>query len=204
MNFNEALTFVTRFVNKAADVWRVYEKGRDFVRIPAGEELEVESYKATTDWARWSEAVKKPDGSLVLKENPRWMNPWADKICIELVNKDGSDEESLAVTEPNPLAGANGYISAVKGIPLLVPLDVWDPLCKYSKIIWERKPVKIKIEGTSYSHDVMEVVKTCVPRSKAELKKILKERARIEEERIRRESDAAMKKQEKLLLDEEK
>lgn len=205
MDLNKTFLYVTQFINEADAVWPIYDHGNLLLTLPPGTSRDVEQIHNRTDWSRWSKVVKKPDGSLVLTENPAWSSPWPALGLheIDLVNEAGADEESVHVLTPNPACtGAGEYITAYRGVPKRVPLDLWDPLIRYSAIRWLRQEVKVPIEGTSYVVEKSRVVKEYVPRPKSELKKILKERQEIEEEKLKKARIKMLDEQEKLLMDE--
>jgi len=198
--------YTTVFQNDADIPWRVTEKGNDLFFVEPHDSLKLESWKATTDWARWSKVVRGKDLRLTLTENPQWSNPWEGKFhCLELVNQDGAVEETIQVVAPNPASGrAEGYVSVVRDVPRIIPLNIWDPLARYSKIIWHRVPTKVKIEGTKYFRTKKRVVKECVPRSKADLRNVLRERRKIEEEKLREKQKLAEQEHNVLMVEQEK
>ena len=197
--------YVTTFVNKSETPWRVLEKGRDLLVVAPGQEDSIESWHNRTDWSRWSKVVREKDERLTLTENSRWQNPWQDKFyCVELVNESGAPEESVQVVEPSPaFTSARGYVTAMRGVPRIIPLHIEDNLIKWREIRWHKKEIRLPILGTKYFTTEWRVVKECVPRSKAELKAVLKERQAITAERLKEETAKALSEQEKMLMDGE-
>lgn len=202
-NFDESRLYATRLVNNSDQSWPVYEKGRLVTSVPPKEEGLIESWKPDTTWARWAKVVKGKDGRLTCHENPAWQNPWQGKFyCIELQNLDGSPEESVAVLNC-PVADPNGFVTATRGVPVIIPLNIMDPLVRYERIIWHMKERRVEVMGTPYFDRVTEVVKELVPRKAADLKNVLKERQAIEDEKMRDLREKMMKAQERLLMGEE-
>jgi hypothetical protein len=198
-----APTYVTIFENKSDARWPIEEKGSLLFFVEPGDALKLESWHERTDWARWAKVVRGKDLRLTVTENPAWVNPWAEFHCLELFNVDGSEGgESIQVRTPNPVS--DGYVTAVRGVPRLVPLNLWDPLCRWSKITWKMKDVRVPIEGTRYYQTAKRLIKDFTPRSKSELKAILRERQAIEKARMDEETDKVLKAQEDLLLGDEK
>jgi hypothetical protein len=202
MDLNKTFLYVTEFVNESDSPWPIYDHGHPLLTVPPGKSERAEQWHNKTDWSRWSKVVKTAKGEIILTESPAWSSPWPTLGYheIELRNEAGASEESIRVTTPNPAcAGASDYVTALRGIPRLCPLDLWDPLIKYSAIIWKRELVKVPVEGTSYQVEKSRVRKEYIPRKKAELKKILKERQLIEEEKLKKSHRKMMEEQEKLL-----
>jgi hypothetical protein len=202
--------YTTIFENQADVPWRVLEKGDDLIWVEPHNSLKIESFKTTVSWSRWSKVVRGKDLRLAVTENPAWSNPWEGNFhCLELINEDGSAEESIQVLVPNPEhTSANGYITVYRDVPKIVPLNIWDELIRYQNIIWHKKEVRVPIEGTKYFKTEIRVVKECVPRGKGELKDVLRARQKIEveqlkerQEKIEAEREAAMKEQERLLME---
>jgi hypothetical protein len=205
--------YTTIFENDTDMPWQILEKGNLLFWVQPHDRLKLESWKPTTDWARWSHAkrvVRGNDLRLILTENPAWMNPWEGKFhCLELVNEDGAVEESIQVLSPNPEhTSANGYITVLRDISRTIPLNLWDPLARFQKIIWHKKEVRVPIEGTKYFTTGERVVKECVPRSNGDLRDILRARQKIEveqlkerQEKMEAEREAVMMEQERLLME---
>jgi hypothetical protein len=191
--------WATKFVNKTDHEQGIFEKGKLMLIMLPRRTAVIESWKPSTTWARWSEVVFRKDGRVDLVENPTWQNPWRDHPwTIELVNEDASEEESLAVLLPNPAVdGPESYVRVQRGIPRIIPLNLWDPLTKFSKIIWHAKEMKIPIPGTKYITRRVEVTKEYVPRSKADLKRLLKARKEEEMARLAEESRKMMERVER-------
>jgi len=205
MDLEKDFLYVTVFENKSPSAWRIFEREREIALLGPGEKWKVESWHNRTDWARWSKCVREKDGNISVTENPSWQCPWSEYHLLEAYNKDGSAVESIRVFSPNPILGTSvsDFVHVQRGIPLLIPLRVEDPLIKWERIEWRRQTVRKKIEGTRYFTSSEEVVKVCTPRSKSELKAVLKERAEIEEARIREEREKVIAEQEKILMAEE-
>lgn len=202
--FDESKLYATRLVNNSDAEWPVYEKGRKVTTVPPHEESLIESWRPDTTWSRFEKAVKGKDGKITCHENPSWQNPWQDKFyCIELLNEDGSPEESVAVLNC-PVADPNGFVTAMRGVPVLIPLNIMDPLVRYVRIIWHKKERRVEVPGTLYFDRVVEVVKEMVPRAKQDLKNVLKERQAIEDEKMRDLREKMMKAQERLLMGEDR
>lgn len=193
--------YVTTFVNETDDAWRIdYNDGKMLFVVPPGESRKLESWNEKPDWSRFEKVVRKKDGRLVVTENPSWVCPFKGPT-LELLNEDGAPEESIAGMNC-PVAGPQGYVTAVRGIPKLVPLDIWDPLVKAKAVIWYRKEVRVPIEGTRYFKTETQVVKEYIPRPKGELREILKKRQAIKAEEMKEATEKEMLAQEEMLLGE--
>jgi hypothetical protein len=201
----DTFLFETRFINKSETPWRILERGRDLLMVKPGEEDTIESWHNRTDWSRWAKVVREKNERLTLTENPAWSCPWqGTHYLLELINESGAPEESIPVCWPNEACtGPSNYITVVRFVPRIICLNVMDPLIKFSKIIWHRKEIRVPNEGTKYFTTEWRVVKECVPRSKADLKKVLAERQALAAERLKEETAQALKEQEKLLMAEE-
>lgn len=203
MDLNKTFLYCTEFVNDWAGHWKIYDHGHLLLSLPPGKSQTVEQFHNRTDWSRWLKVVKTAKGEIVLTESSAWKSPWPELGLheIDLINESGAEEESVKVLTPNPaISGAGEYVTCYLGVPKRIPVDLWDPLIKYSAIIWRRQLVKKQIEGTTYVRDVYRVVKEYVPRKKSELKAILKERQAIEEEKMRKARVKMLDDQEKLLM----
>ena len=141
MDIEEMVLYPTELVNKSVESWAIYEKTRVLYIVPPGHTEIIESWKPTTDIARWLRIVKEKDGRITLTENPQWSNPWKEQYyCIELENIDGSSEESIPCVVPNAgVTTAAAFLHAPLGWPVIYPLNLFDPLIRYSKIIWRKK-----------------------------------------------------------------
>jgi len=160
------MIFDTRFVNKRDSVVRIFEYGKELVRLEPGETRHVESRSPKTSYARWSELVFKDQGRVSLTENKAWEWPYPDMLMLEFLNLDGTATEGLLV--------AGQIYHSEKNIPRLIPVSPSDTnWCFIQKI--ERKLVEHKIrEGDYYiKKKILEDVKTL--RSRKECRDIEKQ-----------------------------
>jgi len=171
----------TEFVNKGDSDWNVYEKYHKLLVIPPGEKTTLESYKPTTDWARWSKVVRGKSGNIEsVTENPQWGFPWPDMWALDLLNESGAPIQSIALLEPNPgLPGATNYVHAMRGVPLRVPVNLDDPLIRYESFSWKTESYR-KLVGRTQYFTLGEQV-TCVKklRSDSDLLKIFNQKKKI-------------------------
>jgi hypothetical protein len=160
------MIFETRFVNKRDSAVRVFEYGRELIRLQPGEARHVESRSPKTSWARWSVVKFSGDDKVSFDENKDWRWPWPDKLMLEFVNIDGTASEGLMI--------AGQVYQSDKNIPKLIPISPRDTSwCFIQKI--ERKLVEHKIrEGDYYiKKKILEDVKTL--RSRKECRDIEKQ-----------------------------
>jgi hypothetical protein len=147
--------YPTTFVNKRSGRVRVYDGGKMICVVEPGEEKTEISSSPHTVYARYSRITYMPGERVEVKPNKDWECPHKG-LTIELVNIDGQDEESFYI---------NGdFATAYRGVPTIIPVDPHDPLARFSKIIWEKKPVQFEARGTDYLMEIEKVVKTKVPR----------------------------------------
>ncbi|MEN6560967.1 MAG: hypothetical protein ABFD52_09350 [Acidobacteriota bacterium] len=206
---NSPVLFMTTFENNSELPWQICEDGDALFQVQPGKIARLESWKPTTNWARWSKVVRGKDLRLTLTENPAWTNPWLNQhYCLELENWAGAPVESIRVYQPTPIrTSAADYVDVLLDVPRIIPLNIWDELIRYKKIIWKIAPVKIRITGTNYVRTEDRPIKECVPRDKSDLKNVLKERQRLEvdalkerQEKMEEEREALTKKLEQDLL----
>jgi len=157
------MVYETRFTNKRDSAVRVFEYGKELVRLEPGEARHVESRSPKTSFSRWSELVFKDQGRVSLTENKSWEWPYPDMLMLEFLNIDGTATEGIQV--------AGQIYHSEKNIPRLIPISPRDTSwCFIQKI--ERRLVEHKIkEGDYYIKKlILEDVKTL--RSKKECKEI--------------------------------
>jgi len=157
------MVYETRFTNKRDSAVRVFEYGKELVRLEPGEARHVESRSPKTSFSRWSELAFKDQGRVSLTENKSWEWPYPDMLMLEFLNIDGTATEGIQV--------AGQIYHSEKNIPRLIPISPRDTSwCFIQKI--ERRLVEHKIkEGDYYIKKlILEDVKTL--RSKKECKEI--------------------------------
>jgi len=160
------MIFETQFVNKRDSVVRIFEYGRELVRLESGETRHVESRSPKTSFSRWSELVFKDQGRVSLTENKSWEWPYPDMLMLEFLNIDGTATEGLLV--------AGQIYHSEKNIPRLIPISPRDTSwCFIEKV--ERRLVEHRIKEGDYfiKKLILEDVKTL--RSKKECKDIEKQ-----------------------------
>jgi len=183
------IIYRTEFVNKGDSTWDVFEKNQKLLVIPPGERTTLESYKPTTDWARWSKVVRGKSGDIEsVTENPQWEFPWPAMWPLDLLNESGASIQGVAILTPNPgVCGATNYVHAVRGVPLRVPLNIDDPLIRYESYTWKTESYHKPVGRTQY-YTLGERV-TCVKklRSDSDLIKIFNQMKKILDDRTVRD-----------------
>jgi len=160
------MIFETKFVNRRDSVVRIFEFGKELVRLEAGEARHVESRSPKTSYARWSELVFKDQGRVSLTENKAWEWPWPGMLALEFCNVDGTASEGLMT--------AGQVYHSEKNIPRLIAISPSDTnWCFVERI--ERKLVEHRIKEGDYivKKLILEDVKTM--RSKKECRDLQKQ-----------------------------
>jgi len=159
----------TDFENKRPDPARVvYQDGSTLFYLAAGGKSFVEMWSPAAFYAPWSRVTFEKDGTISLKhrsgyEDPLKEAPWV----LELVNKDGSPDESVRV--------GGETLSVLKGFPIRVSLQLHDPLIYYQRLEWVTIKEKIR-DRTTPEYLVWTTRVECrkVLRKKSEIAKIKK------------------------------
>jgi hypothetical protein len=172
------MIFETRFVNKRDSAVRVFEYGRELIRLQPGEARHVESRSPKTSWARWSVVKFSGDDKVSFDENKDWQWPWPGQLKLEFVNLDGTATEGLLV--------AGQIYHSEKNIPRLIPISPRDTSwCFIQKI--ERRLVEHRVREGDFiiKKKILEDVKT--PRSRKECRAIEKQLEDAAVEKARQE-----------------
>ena len=175
------MIFETRFVNKRDSAVRVFEYGRELIRLQPGEARHVESRSPKTSWARWSVVKFSGDDKVSFDENKDWRWPWPDKLMLEFVNIDGTASEGLMI--------AGQVYQSDKNIPKLIPISPRDTSwCFIQKI--ERRLVEHRVREGDFiiKKKVLEDVKFM--RSRKECRDLQKQLEDAAVEKARREVQA--------------
>jgi hypothetical protein len=136
MEINPNDLFETELVNKTDGEKIVLEYRKEMLRLGPGETKRIHSIAPTTSYARYSRIVFEEDGSVSHKVNPKWAPPpsWEGRWILEIMNE-AHEHEVLRINQES--------VSAYRGVPRLVPVDIDDPL------VWmQRLVIKEAVERT--------------------------------------------------------
>jgi hypothetical protein len=134
------VVYSTELVNKTAvlrdgmkpeevPLLTVLENGKPLLHLKPGESVTVHSASPLSTYARFSTVVWKKDGEVDVVLNKDWTPPdsWKGRYLIEILNRDGAAQEGLRVSDES--------VTAVKGVPRLVPISVDDANVFYSRMV---------------------------------------------------------------------
>jgi hypothetical protein len=132
--------FHTEFVNERVEDVMLMEYEKTMAIIKPGAHFAIHSMSPTTSYARYSSITYKPDGTVELKENPRWAMPpsWTlpGKKVVEIFNESGASAECFRF-------GDNRWV-AYRGIPRLAVVEINEQIAFYRRIhirtVEERTP----------------------------------------------------------------
>jgi hypothetical protein len=156
------LYYETKFVNNRPDPVRVLEYGRLLLFLQPYETRHVESRSPLTSYAPFAKVVFQPGDKVFVHANKEWTWPFPDQLCLEVLNVDGSANESLRI--------GTAYHALYKGIPRMVPVSFQDKTWAFVEKV-EIKLVEKKVkEGDFFvKTQVLEKVLTLRPEKEAKL-----------------------------------
>ena len=171
--------FTCTMINKRNERQKVWIYNRLAAILEPGQRFPVEMFDPRAELARFEQVVFEKNGTVSVKINRDWQNPYREHRCIELINST-DHPQSIRVHVPKDatvFGVVNGFMSVGPGLRLLVPVDIVDPLVKYSSLEWTVVKKKLPIPGyPNYlqEREALEEVKE--ERSARELAKIEAER----------------------------
>jgi hypothetical protein len=187
------MDYVCEFVNKSRTPYKVYERGKHLMDVPAEGKSRLEMFKPQVSWARWAKVVIGKDGDVEsLTENIAWAAPWKkedDLYLVEFFNEHGAaGGQNVRLIEPNPvLRAGTPFLLIPKGIPQLLPVTLADPWIKYCRVHWRFREKKSALGTSGYHTKEWEVYCEKALRPQDELVKIYTRRAAINAEAFERE-----------------
>jgi hypothetical protein len=127
-------TFRTQLTNKQNTVLVVYEMDGPMLTLLPGDTTMIETKSPLGMYAKWQTVSWEADGSIILEERPGWKEPSRGRWEITVLNVDGKPVERQTV---------NGKtICLSKGIPVVLAMDIQDPLVLFSKLAIIAVPIK--------------------------------------------------------------
>ena len=131
-------TFMTKLINRRADPLVVYEADGPMLTLLPRDRTTIETRSSLDVYAKWDTVTWEADGGVILEERLQWKEPYRGKWEISVLNADGKPVERLMV---------NGKkIFLPKGIPVVIGVEVHDPLVPFSKITIIAVPIKVHSE----------------------------------------------------------
>lgn len=131
-------TFRTRLVNKRSTVLAVYEMDGPMLTLLPGDSIVIETKSPSDMYAKWDTVTWGADGKVILEERPGWEKPSRGRWEIFILNLDGKPVERQMV---------NGKkICLPKGIPVILGVDIHDPLALFSKLTITAIPIRVRSE----------------------------------------------------------
>jgi len=187
------MDYVCEFVNRSRVAYKVSERGRHLLDVPAEGKSRLEMFKPQVSWARWSKIVIGTNGEVEsVTENIAWVAPWKkedDLYVVEFFNEHGAaGGQNVQLLEPNPvLRKGTPYLLIPKGIPQFVPVRLDDQWIKYCRVHWRFREKKHALGTSGYHTKEWEVYCEKTLRPQDELVKIYTRRAAINAEVFERE-----------------
>ncbi len=142
-----------------------------------GEERTIEAVEPWSYYARYESVTWNADGSVAAEIRDGWREPARGKYVLRCLNVDGKDYEQVVI-------GGQPY-NLPRGIPVLVAVEVTDPLVTYQSLeikLVERWAAEPGWPGYIQSVPVLEEVK--IERPETELAKIRVELEELEQKTI--------------------
>jgi hypothetical protein len=158
-------TFMTKLMNRRAEPLVVYEMDGPMLTLLPGDSTVIETKSPFDMYAKWQTVSWEAAGSVTLEARPGWKEPSRGRWEITIFNADGKPVERQTV---------NGKtICLPKGIPVVLGVEIHDPLVLFSKLTIVAVPIKERSkEWPGYLVTRREVRRVVVDRKPRELDEI--------------------------------
>lgn len=130
----DSATFMTRLINRRAEPLVVYETDGPMLTLLSGDSTVVETKSPFDMYAKWETVSWEGDGSVILEQRPGWKEPSRGRWEITILNADGKPVERQRVNGKN--------ICLPKGIPVVLGVEIHDPLVLFSELKIIAVPIK--------------------------------------------------------------
>jgi hypothetical protein len=127
-------TFRTRLTNKRSTALVVYEMDGPMLTLLPGDSAVIETKSAFDMYAKWDSVSWEPDGTVILEKRSGWKELSRGTWEVTVLNVDGKPVERQMVNGKN--------ICLPKGIPVVLAVDIHDPLVLFSKLTITAVPIK--------------------------------------------------------------
>jgi hypothetical protein len=173
--------------NRDTDAVLQDDRGGNWLRLPAGKQITLDSWSPKTMYAPFSKVVFEKNGKVTATRRFNFKDPAESApYSILLDNRDGGEQEVVQVD--------GEYVSAIKGLPRRVAISLIDPRVAYRAIVWKKKTIKEPHPANrSYLLTRQIVERVLVPRKAAELRAIRKELEKRALREARQAADRAFK-----------
>ena len=127
-------TFMTKLINRRAKPLVVYEMDGPMLTLLPGDLTAIETKSPFDMYAKWDSVSWEADGSVTLEERPGWKEPSRGRWEITVLNMDGKPVERQLINGKN--------ICLPKGIPVVLGIDIQDPLALFRDLKIIAVPIK--------------------------------------------------------------
>jgi hypothetical protein len=127
-------TFRTRLTNKRSTALVVYEMDGPMLTLLPGDTTMIETKSPFDMYAKWDSVSWEVDGTVILEERPGWKEPFRGGWEVTALNADGKPVEHLTASGKS--------VCLPRGIPIVLGLDLHDPLILFREVKFIEVPMK--------------------------------------------------------------